>query len=338
MLALAILPLIALIVGIPSTLPGWLALAACALACVIPAVKAPWRKRIASAAGGLACACTLSCLHASNRGPAHFVSAPSPAPAASYHAPAIESAPALGGALVDEETVAVMGARVVVATHRIPALESLRLVEVMKDGYRRMKQADGHVPTPVAAWMTGLQPDTIAFEPTDATNPSAAVVFLHGWGGSWTLPCWQVAQAARRIGALTLCPATRFEGDWWSEAGERVVRDTIAALRARGVRRVALVGLSNGGMGASLLAPRLRKDIDALVLISGASPDAGSSGIPTLVLHAPKDSMAPASHARAYAQRVGATYKSLEGTHFVLLERHEEAVSAMAEFFARQLR
>lgn len=84
-----------------------------------------------------------------------------------------------------------------------------------------------------------------------------------------------------------------------------------------------------------MLAPRLRKDIDGLVLISGVSPNATPSGVPTLVLHAPGDGMAPAAPARAYAQRSGATYKALDGTHFVLLEQHEEAVAAVAAFLKR---
>jgi pimeloyl-ACP methyl ester carboxylesterase len=238
----------------------------------------------------------------------------------------------VGGALLDEETVAMLGAQFVVATKRISAFESRTLVQTMRDGYRRMKAADGHVPTPMASWMVGLDPETVVIDAPGDPHPSLGVVFLHGWGGSWVLPCWQVAQAVRRANGVTLCPATRFEGDWWSVQGERKVRATITALRATGVRKVVLVGLSNGGIGASLIAPKLRGEIDGMVLISGASDEAGHGGVPTLVIHGTHDSMVPAGFVKRYVARTRAKYLPIEGSHFVLLEKADEITEALTAF------
>ncbi|MBI5536529.1 MAG: hypothetical protein HY898_27655 [Deltaproteobacteria bacterium] len=285
----------------------------------------------------LVCSLPAGCLRDANCARVRMATISSPTPTAqsspprSEPPPVIEPSTTIAGALVDEEAMAVLGARVVAATHRIPAAESRNLVAVMQDGYRRMKETDGHVPTPVPAWVIGAPADTVVIQPEEPTQ-DLAVVFLHGWGGSWALPCWQVAQAARQVHAMTVCPATRFEGDWWSSAGEDAARQAIRALRASGVQRVVLVGLSNGGIGASLIAPKLRGEIQGLVLISGASPQARSSGVPTLVMHGARDSMTSPAVARQYASRAGGRYVSVDGTHFALLEKHEEMTAALAGF------
>jgi pimeloyl-ACP methyl ester carboxylesterase len=92
-------------------------------------------------------------------------------------------------------------------------------------------------------------------------------VFLHGFGGSFALPCWQLAKAALPMGYVTRCPATGPEGDWWEASGEAIVRDLIDELRREGYRKIVLVGLSNGAVGAARLAPKFRAQLAGVSVI-----------------------------------------------------------------------
>ena len=125
--------------------------------------------------------------------------------------------------------------------------------------------------------------DALVIEPR-GRSPKAAVVFLHGYAGSFTLECWMMAEAASSIDALTVCPSTGFSGQWWTRDGERSLRATLAYLDERGLSRPYLAGLSNGAVGASALAPRLARSLAGLVLIAGASPEGSTGGLPTLVV------------------------------------------------------
>jgi pimeloyl-ACP methyl ester carboxylesterase len=154
-----------------------------------------------------------------------------------------------------------------------------------------------------------------------------AVVFLHGSGGNFAMPCWVFARAVEPVGAATLCPSVGPDGIWSTGRGEATVRASIAYLHARGVERIYLAGLSNGGIGASLLAPRLARELAGLVLIAGVSSRGGTGGLPTLVVHGRADTMARPGPARALVARAGsrATYAEFPGGHFVLIE-HPDAV------------
>ena len=159
-------------------------------------------------------------------------------------------------------------------------------------------------------------------------NPDSALIFLHGFGGNFTLQCWLVGQAARELGILTVCPSTRFDGYWWGENGERTLESTLDYLDARGVQHVFLAGLSNGGIGASRLAPNVMGKIDGLILISGADPGADQVGLPVLVIHAVGDQRIPVASARRYAEHAGelGTYLEYKGDHFLLAKRADEVI------------
>jgi pimeloyl-ACP methyl ester carboxylesterase len=155
------------------------------------------------------------------------------------------------------------------------------------------------------------------------------VIFLHGYGGSFTLECWLVARATRTIAAVTVCPAVEFSGHWSGHSGATTVRETLDYLRSRGVERIYLAGLSNGAIGASGLAPRFASSLKGLILISGAPSTGGSGGLPALVVQGNHDTMASAATARAFAARTHATYAGFEGGHFVAMTRREEVRAAI---------
>jgi pimeloyl-ACP methyl ester carboxylesterase len=201
-----------------------------------------------------------------------------------------------------------------------------------------MRSSEGLTPSPALDTLAGRQGpeafDALIVEPR--TRPAqAAVVFLHGFAGSFTLECWMVAEAARDIDAVTVCPSTGFAGHWWTREGERTLRETLTYLEGRGIRRVYLAGLSNGGIGASLLAPRFSRELAGLILISGASPDASAGGLPALVVQGEGDTMVSVRGPRAFATRNGATYAGFDGGHFVMMVRRAEVRDAIAKWLRK---
>jgi predicted alpha/beta hydrolase family esterase len=246
--------------------------------------------------------------------------------------------------IVDEGDVAVAGTRVLVASGMLND-DRAELPDAMTNAYKTMRREEGDVASPFAATYLGLERpgafDLVLIEP-DASNvaplPSRSrtgVVFLHGFAGSFDLPCWQIARAVSSLDAVTACPSTRWVGDWWSPEGETTLRRTVDVLHARGIDRIVLVGLSNGGYGAAQLAPRMKGTFAGLVLISGAESDAPAAGIPTLVIHGRRDSMASFDDAQAYATKTGAKMVALDAGHFAMLVRAEVADRALKDFVGK---
>jgi pimeloyl-ACP methyl ester carboxylesterase len=239
--------------------------------------------------------------------------------------------------IVDERDMAVNASRAIAYTHFMKDPDVPELPNAMRDAYDLMAQEEGNLPSPFAATYLGLQrpgaSDAIEF----MRDGDAAVVFLHGSAGNFTMSCWLFARAATQAGLSTTCPSTTWVGDWWSRPGEKIVRDSIASLRARGKTRIYLAGLSNGGIGASRLAPRLAdEDLAGLVLVSGAAPDASSSHLPTLVVQGRGDTQVSAAVVRAYATRANAKYVELAAGHFVLLVEREKSQRAITTWLLTQ--
>jgi pimeloyl-ACP methyl ester carboxylesterase len=239
--------------------------------------------------------------------------------------------------LLPEADIAVTSARAVIMTGMLPANDTKNLVPTLKGAFEKMNQAEGSTPSPIVLTTLSLQ-DANAFDTLEVAAPApdarAAVLFLHGYGGNFTLQCWMIAQAARLAGAVTFCPSTRMAGDWWSATGQEIVRTMMDRIRDRGFDAVVLAGLSNGGVGASRLAPRLHDRLAGLLLVSGAAPDAAPAGVPTLVLEGSRDTMMSPGVVRQYAARGGAKYVELDGTHFVLIEQPDAMTDAMARWLS----
>jgi pimeloyl-ACP methyl ester carboxylesterase len=235
--------------------------------------------------------------------------------------------------LVDESDVAVAATRLLVGVGMLRD-DASELSGAMRLEYARMRREQGDVPSPVLATHLGLQHpagfDLVVIE--GPTSARGAVVFLHGSAGNFELPCWQVARAVGSLGLSTACPSTRWAGDWDSASGEATVRRTLALLRARGFSRFVLVGLSAGGYGASLLAPRMKGDFTGLVLLSGADPGAPAAGVPTLVIQGTHDTMVEPTDPATYAKRNDARYVEIDAGHFALLVRSEAVERELRAF------
>lgn len=239
--------------------------------------------------------------------------------------------------VVDESDVAVAGTRVLTASGLLTD-DAPELPSAMRAAYDDMRKGQGDAPSPVLATYLGLQRpgafDLVLVDPPSGApvQADAALVFLHGYAGNFDLPCWQMARAVAPLGVVTACPSTRWVGDWWTPEGEATLRRTVDVLRARGAKKIVLAGLSNGGYGASRLAPRLKGAFVGVIVISGAAPDAAPPGVPTLAIHGARDTMAGVEEARAYAARTSGRLVVLDAGHFAMLVRAEENDRAVRDF------
>jgi len=238
--------------------------------------------------------------------------------------------------LLPERDVALGGSRLLMVAGLMPD-DVPGLLEHLSDGYDRMRDAEGSVPSPVLSTLVfGQTPEdhgVLRVSPTGEGDGKTALVFLHGFMGSTTLACWQVAQAASPVGIETVCPAMHWRARWDSPAGRAIARQTITELREAGAERVVLAGLSAGAIGASRIARD--RDVDALILISGASRNPRPARIPTLVLQGARDQMTPPRFARAYATAAGpyATYIEYPTAgHWLILSHHQELTPTIQSF------
>ncbi len=245
--------------------------------------------------------------------------------------------------LFDEQDVALFGARLLSSTNTfLTSSEAVDLVPALHAAYTALRASDGTTASPFLSTYLGLQRpgtfDVVVIEADSSTSSQSAVLFLHGFTGNFTVQCWLVAQAAREVGMLTVCPSVGWRGDWWSPHGQTVVETTIEYLRQRGIERTYLAGLSNGAVGISRLAPRLDVDIAGLILIAGADPVAAQSGLPIVILQGTQDERMPSALARRVAWQAGrqTTYHEFEGDHFVLAKRVDDVRHALVAWLVQQ--
>ncbi|HSH78416.1 MAG TPA: hypothetical protein VLA19_07780 [Herpetosiphonaceae bacterium] len=332
--ALPLLALVALAVVTPITRWGWLyLLGGCLL--VIAGLIAPWFGRRALALGGAGL--VIIVVVAGFR----LVRAGAGTSVRLLTLPGGNRSPWIGR-LIDEQDAALAGAQLLPRLGLFTARERLDLVPTMARSYHTMSSVEGATPSPFLRTYLGRQHpdafDAVVVEPAPGRDARTAVVFLHGYTGNFTLPCWLVAQAARAIDALTVCPSTGWQGHWWKADGERTLAATLAYLRQRGIHRVYLAGLSNGAIGAVHLVPRTQPPLQGLILISGASAGLPAPDLPVLIVHGREDEQIGVGGARAFARQLGAraTYVEVEATHFALAQRADEVREAIARWLQQQ--
>ncbi|RYZ44079.1 MAG: alpha/beta hydrolase [Myxococcaceae bacterium] len=247
--------------------------------------------------------------------------------------------------LVDERDGTLLAAHALMLTRRLPRSDTREFVSALEAAFQRMGSAEGMVATPAIATYLGLQTpesfDALVMPAAGKDRPDTAVVFLHGFTGNFAVYCWEMAQAVRSISALTVCPSVGPLGHWWEPEGARTLESTYAWLAAQGIRRVYLGGLSNGGVGATLLMNRVPHPglvLRGLILVSGAGPQAPAPGVPTLMVQGRTDSTMPTPSMRAYARRLGAsaTYVEIDSGHFAFLDHHEECRRAISTWLRQR--
>lgn len=208
--------------------------------------------------------------------------------------------------------------------------------------YSALRSLQGLFPSPIVSTYLNLQSsahfDVVIIEP-EVNHPSEfAVVFLHGYMGNVTVQCWEIAQAVKIFGGVTVCPSTGWRGDWWQPQGDAILQTTFEYLRGRGVQRFYLAGFSNGGSGINRLAPKLKNEtgLKGLIFIDGIhnSKDIRDTGLPVLVIQGAQDERMPATRARQIADEIGAlaTYVELNGDHFLIMKQPSLVQDAIAQW------
>lgn len=235
--------------------------------------------------------------------------------------------------VVPESDSAEVGGRLILlASSAIDDVDG-SFMEAMDEGYDLIAEDQGLVPSPWAATYLGMQ-SSKSFDMQSFRGHGdgrAAVIFLHGFGGNFTMPCWEVAQGVKAAGYDTFCPSTEWRGRWWRPDSVKTLRRTIEHVRSRGYETIVLAGLSNGGIGLSKIAPQFRSEASGFIFLSGVASTARPTGTPTLVIHGDRDEMTETSIARNYAQGLErGDYLELGGGHFILIEDRREVREKLA--------
>jgi pimeloyl-ACP methyl ester carboxylesterase len=246
--------------------------------------------------------------------------------------------------LIDEQDSLIFGEAIF---HRLggdTAAEHEQITAAFQTAYSDIRKAHRIFASPFLGTYLNLQRpaafEVVRIQPETLRHPNSAVIFLHGYMGNVTAQCWEIAQAVGAFGTVTACPSTDWTGQWWTAAGEAIVRATFRDLRAQGFETFYVGGFSNGGFGLSRLAIKLAKEagVRGLFFINGVSNAANirETGLPILVIQAAQDARVPAEGTRQIAGslREQATYVELEGDHFIIMKQPkpvQEAISAWLE-------
>jgi pimeloyl-ACP methyl ester carboxylesterase len=252
--------------------------------------------------------------------------------------------------LIHERDLSLFGQRVAALTGiALSPREAEGLTNALTAAYGSLAAVDGTTSSPcISTYLLRQRPDAfdmVVVEPAPLSTPAiapppstAAVIYLHGFVGNFTIQAWLIAEAARKLNMLTVAPSVGFIGDWWTPHGEETVRHTIDYLRHRGIRRIYLAGLSNGAVGVCRLAAKLRTDLTGLILISGADAYSPDSGLPVLALQGRYDERMHPSAASRYIAQAGArgTYREFDGDHLLLAKRAAEVQAELSKWLERQ--
>jgi pimeloyl-ACP methyl ester carboxylesterase len=246
--------------------------------------------------------------------------------------------------IIDEQDLLIFGEAIF---HRIggdsPG-EHEGLTAAFQTSYSTIRATQRNYASPVLSTYLNLQQpaafDTVIIEPTTPRNGEIAIIFLHGYMGNVTAQCWEIAQAAAKIGAITVCPSTDWKGQWWQSEGEAILQATFHYLRAEGREKFYVGGFSNGGFGLSRLVAKLKEEagLAGLFFVNGVTDGTSikETGLPALIIQGTQDERVPAAQIRPIAESIGdqATYVELEGDHFMIIKqpaRVQEALAAWLE-------
>lgn len=331
-LAAPVLGVLALAVVTPITPSGAAYLVAAALVagglCVVPwlGARALWVP-----AGGVGLALVVAGLRLATVGVAE------PGPVRVIVLPA-DSGTRWLNRLVDEQDVLLFGSRLMRLIGGVSAREHAGLTPALTAGYAELRAVQPYASPVLSTYLFLQRPgafDAVVVEPEGEAAPTAGVVFLHGFMGNVTLQCWEIAQAARAVGMLTVCPSTGWIGDWWRPGGAATVRATLDYMRDQGIERLYVGGFSNGGVGLSrrVSEAAAEPDVRGLFFIAGVTEAQAirDTGLPVLILQGAGDERMRAEPAWVAAGVIGdaATYVEIEADHFLIVKEAEAVEEAL---------
>jgi len=221
------------------------------------------------------------------------------------------------------------------------------ITQALYQAYDGMRQTQGIVPSPVINTYLNLQNpeafDAVVIEPEVNQHPEVGVILLHGYMGNVTSQCWEIAQAASRVGVITVCPSTEWQGRWWEPRGETILKSTFEYLRGLGISKIYLGGFSNGGFGISRLAAQLveEQSLGGLFFIDGFTNGANVAeiGVSVLIIQGVSDERVTVSVGRQFSNEIGnlGTYVEMEGDHFLIMKQPAQVQNAITTWLETQL-
>ncbi len=247
--------------------------------------------------------------------------------------------------LIDEQDSLIVGEFVF---HRIggdSSNEHNGLVSALFEAYSEMRTAQEVFSSPFLSTYLNMELpddfDAVIIEPEASQPPEFAVVFLHGYMGNVTAQCWEIAQAIKVFGAITVCPSTGWRGDWWQPHGQIILQETFAYLRGQGIRHFFLGGFSNGGLSINRLADQLRneKGLQGLFFIDGIEDGMSirETGLPVLIIQGTQDERIPVDGVRRVAEVIGdlGTYVELNADHFLIMKQPAQVQTAISKWLEK---
>ena len=213
------------------------------------------------------------------------------------------------------------------------------LIPAFVTAYSGMK-SQGMFPTPlVNTYLNIQQPnafDAVVIEPKEP--PKFGVIFLHGYMGNVTAQCWEVAQAVKELGGVTICPSTEWTGQWWKPRGHEILKLTFAYLREQGISKIYLGGFSNGGFSMGRLASELGNEhgLAGLFFIDGFMNGTviRELNLPVLIIEGTQDERVPPAIAKSFAAEVGdlGTYVEIDSDHFLIIKQPKQIQNVIASW------
>jgi pimeloyl-ACP methyl ester carboxylesterase len=247
--------------------------------------------------------------------------------------------------LIDEQDSIIFGETLFHWMGGDSASEHENTTAALYTAYSEMRARQKVFPSPFLSTYLNLQRsthfDAIVIEPDVHQLSKFAIVFLHGYMGNVTSQCWEIAQAVKIFGGVTVCPSTGWQGAWWQPKGEAILQATFDYVKGRGIQRFYLGGFSNGGSGISRLAPQLKDEtsLKGLIFIDGIhnGADIRATGLPVLIIQGTHDERMLATEARQVAAEIGdaGTYVELNGDHFLIMKQPKLVHDAIAQWLEK---
>jgi pimeloyl-ACP methyl ester carboxylesterase len=249
--------------------------------------------------------------------------------------------------LIDEQDSLILGEALFHLIGGDSPSEHKGIASALHADYSEMRTTQRVFPSPFVSTYLNLQEanhfDAVVIEPEINHPPEFALVFLHGYMGNVTAQCWEIAQAVRNFGAVTVCPSTGWRGDWWQPQGQAILRTTFDYLRDQGIQKFYLGGFSNGGISMGRIASQLKNENGwvGLILIDGFANSAGirELGLPVLIIEGLQDERIPPAYAREAVEEIGdlGTYVELNGDHFLIMKQPRLVQMALTQWLEEQV-
>jgi hypothetical protein len=247
------------------------------------------------------------------------------------------------GSIIEEQDGLIFGEALFHLIGGDSAREHEGLIPAFETAYSEMK-IHGMFSSPIINTYLNLQQpnafDAVIIEPNE--HPQFGVVFLHGYMGNVAAQCWEIAQAVKGLGGVTVCPSTEWTGQWWKPNGHEILKLTLAYLRDQGISNFYLGGFSNGGFSMGRLASELvdEKGLIGLFFIDGFINGTGiiDLNLPVLVIEGIQDERVPPTVAQSFAAEIGelGTYVEIDSDHFLIIKQPKQVQEAITKWLKHQ--